>query len=266
MFVPHQEVGAYRYLQSCRTERRSRDGCDKQVIATLGRLDVLQKNRSTRSLLVLLRPVRQNISAGAFGPSPRPLAAAEKVAIGPALVSSGFVAGVGLPAVVRQLLQDRSRNSTWSGRCFYGLHRLFAPGSESRGGGLAAAHATAARRICSSITFTSEWLGGEPLPGDEQAGPRPRPAVVKALLEEGFSSDPRPLQRIGLCVLRTTSILLRGARGRNAGRFGHSKDHRSDRKQMVWARSSTPRRPRVLPTPPLAGNQRVKRWCPIVDG
>ena len=58
--------------------------------------------------------------------------------------------------------------------------------------------------------------------------------MLKDLLEEGLFQRTRDLfSGLDLVFFDTTSIYFEGAGGETLGRFGHSKDHRSDRKQMV---------------------------------
>ena len=78
------------------------------------------------------------------------------------------------------------------------------------------------------------WLG-EPLAEDRQAGATPfAPRTTKDLIEEALFARTRDLfSGLDLVFFDTTSIYFERAGGDAIGRYGHSKDHRPDRKQMV---------------------------------
>jgi len=78
------------------------------------------------------------------------------------------------------------------------------------------------------------WLG-EPLAEDQQAGATPfAPRTTKDLIEEALFAQTRDLfSGLDLVFFDTTSIYFEGAGGETIGQYGHSKDHRPDRKQMV---------------------------------
>ena len=78
------------------------------------------------------------------------------------------------------------------------------------------------------------WLG-EPLGGDEQDGATPfAPRCIKDQIEEGLFHRRRDLfSELALVFYDTTSIYFEGCGGETLGQYGHSKDHRPDRLQMV---------------------------------
>lgn len=78
------------------------------------------------------------------------------------------------------------------------------------------------------------WLG-EPLGDDEQAGATPfAPRCIKDQIEEGLFHRRRDLfSELALVFYDTTSIYFEGRGGEDLGQYGHSKDHRPDRLQMV---------------------------------
>jgi transposase len=78
------------------------------------------------------------------------------------------------------------------------------------------------------------WLG-EPLPQDQQAGATPfSPRCTKDAFEEALFARRRDLfSELDLVFFDTTSIYFEGEGGDELGEFGHTKDHRPDRKQMV---------------------------------
>ena len=78
------------------------------------------------------------------------------------------------------------------------------------------------------------WLG-EPLPEDQQDGATPfAPRCTKDTFEEALFDRRRDLfSALELVFFDTTSIYFEGEGGDELGQYGHSKDHRPDRKQMV---------------------------------
>jgi len=86
--------------------------------------------------------------------------------------------------------------------------------------------------ICS--IFTGRWRGwGSPLTDQPlEAGFAPR--CTKDVLEEEIFRRRRDLfTDMDLVFFDTTSIYFEGDGGETIGQYGHSKDHRSDRKQMI---------------------------------
>ena len=78
------------------------------------------------------------------------------------------------------------------------------------------------------------WLG-EPLSKDDQEGATPfAPRCIKDQIEEGLFHRRRDLfSELALVFYDTTSIYFEGRGGETLGQYGHSKDHRPDRVQMV---------------------------------
>src|SRR3990172_3439898 len=103
MFVRTKKSGAYQYLQLVRNERV--DGhVRQQVIATLGRLDVLQESRKIDALIA---------SCARFAERSAVLEAHERgktevdrtIRIGPPLLFERFWKELGMPEVLRGLLK-----------------------------------------------------------------------------------------------------------------------------------------------------------------
>ena len=78
------------------------------------------------------------------------------------------------------------------------------------------------------------WLG-EALPDDQQKHATPfAPRCRKDVFEEALFDRRRDLfNELELVFFDTTSIYFEGEGGSELGQYGHSKDHRPDRKQMV---------------------------------
>ncbi len=228
MFFRHKRVGAYTYLQI--VENRRIDGKSRQrVLATLGRLDQLKASGGLDALvasgsrfaesLMVLSEVRKG--------------AAQQVSsrrIGAPMIFERLWDKTGCRDVLEQLLVDRHFEFPVERAIFLEvLHRLAQPGSDRAGydwrhdyriGGseeLGLHHAYRAMA----------WLGETVDEGPEQR-------TVKDLVEERLFGRRRDLfSSLELVFFDTTSIYFEGEGGETLGQYGHSKDHRPDRRQMI---------------------------------
>jgi len=235
MFVRSKKSGAYEYLQIVYNERI--DGRVKQrVIATLGRLDVLQKTGQLDALLASCSRFAEHTAVLTAHRQGR-VSPAEKVRIGPVLVFERLWKELGLPKIFRRLLVERRFEFDVERAVFLTvLHRLFASGSDR------AAEVWRRKYTIEGVEKLQlhhlyramAWLG-EPLPEDQQAGATPfAPRSVKDLIEEALFQQRRDLfSGLDLVFFDTTSIYFEGEGGETIGQYGHSKDHRPDRKQLV---------------------------------
>jgi hypothetical protein len=162
---------------------------------------------------------------------------AQKVRIGPVLVFERLWQQLGLPKILRGLLAERKFEFDIERAVFLTvLHRLFASGSDR------AAEVWRRKYAIEGVEplqlhhlyRAMAWLG-EPLPDDQQAAATPfAPRTVKDLIEEALFEARRDLfSGLDLVFFDTTSIYFEGEGGETIGQYGHSKDHRPDRKQMV---------------------------------
>jgi len=235
MFVRSKKSGAYEYLQIVYNERI--DGRVKQrVIATLGRLDVLQKTGQLDALLASCSRFAEHTAVLTAHRQGR-VSPAEKVRIGPVLVFERLWKELGLPKIFRRLLVERRFEFDVERAVFLTvLHRLFASGSDR------AAEVWRRKYTIEGVEKLQlhhlyramAWLG-ESLPEDQQAGATAfAPRSVKDLIEEALFQQRRDLfSGLDLVFFDTTSIYFEGEGGETLGQYGHSKDHRPDRKQMV---------------------------------
>jgi len=144
---------------------------------------------------------------------------------------------LGVGACLRELLADRKFEFDVERAIFLTvLHRLFEAGSDRQ----------AVRWKEDQYIEGSEelhlhqfyramaWLG-QALPEEEQAGATPfAPRCVKDQIEEAlFARNLDLLTTLDLVFFDTTSIYFEGEGGEALGQYGHSKDHRPDRKQLV---------------------------------
>jgi len=235
MFVRIKNSGAYQYLQIVHNERV--DGRVKQhVIATLGRLDVLQKTGQLDALLASCARFAEHAAVLTSHRQGR-IPPAEKVRIGPVVVFERLWQQLGLPKILKQLLQERKFEFDVERAVFLTvLHRLFAPGSDRAAEVWRRKYAIGGveKLQLHHLYRAMAWLG-EPLPEDQQAGATSfAPRAVKDQIEEALFGETRDLfSGLDLVFFDTTSIYFEGEGGETIGEYGHSKDHRPDRKQIV---------------------------------
>jgi hypothetical protein len=233
MFFRQKTVKGYTYLQI--VENRWEGGRSRQrVLGTLGRLDHLQENggldallesgsRFSQSLLLLSEHRRGEL----------PIVGTRR--IGPPLVFDRLWHETGCAAVIESLLAGRRFEFPVERAIFVEvLHRLVCPGSDRSGldwredyriEGVEALDLHHAYRAMA-------WLGEpleEPVP-DGALAPR---CTKDRIEEELFARDRDLFSGLQLVFFDTTSIYFEGEGGETLGRYGHSKDHKKNRKQMV---------------------------------
>jgi hypothetical protein len=233
MFFRVKPAGSYRYLQIAHSVREGKK-VRQQVIATLGRLDLLQQSgqldrlmrsgvRHCEGLAVL-----DAQAAGQMEPVP-------VRRIGPDLVFSRLWQQSGLPEILQALLKGR-RYGFDVERAIYltVLHRLFTPGSDR-----------AAERWRESYLIPgTETLGLHQLYRamaflGEEVDPRPEGVIgptrcLKDEIEEVLFERRRDLfTEVDLVFFDTTSLYFEGQGGEDVGERGYNKDHRPDLRQMV---------------------------------
>lgn len=232
MFFRLKATGPYQYLQIAESLRV--DGKVRQrILATLGRLDVLQESGQLDSLLrsgFRFSNKLAVLDAHADGRT-QP---AQVLSIGPDLVFGRLWVECGIQAVLREALVGRHFEFDVE-RAIYltVLHRLVQPGSDR-----AAETWRQNYRIPGTENLALHhlyramaWLGEEL---DEGSELKDVSRCTKDLLEEAlFHRDEDLFSGIDLVFFDTTSIYFEGAGGQSLGRHGFSKDHRPDLRQMV---------------------------------
>lgn len=230
MFFRVKPAKGYRYLQIARSVRRGKT-VRQEIIATLGRLDVLQETGQLESLLRSgLRYARKVKVLDAHAAGETEAVSISK--IGPDLVFGRLWKSMGLEDIIRGLAGEGKHKFDLE-RVVYltVLHRLFASGSDR-----AAEVWKENYRIPGTdelwlhqLYRTMGWLGEELEPGLRGA-----PRCTKDLIEEALFDRSRDLfSEVGLVFFDTTSIYFEGQGGQSIGRHGHSKDHRPDLRQMI---------------------------------
>jgi len=232
VFFRQKRVKDYVYLQIVEN-RWDKGKTRQQVLATVGRLDQLQETgqldallesgaRFAQSMLVLSEHRRGEL----------PTVGTRR--IGAPLVFDRLWHETGCAVVIEQLLAERSFEFPVERAIFLEvLHRLVAPGSD---------RSCFAWRDAYRIDGTDEldlhhayramsWLG-EPV--EETPAGALAPRCTKDRIEEAlFARDRDLFSGLQLVFFDTTSIYFEGEGGETLGRYGHSKDHRKNRKQMV---------------------------------
>jgi len=232
MFFRVKPAGSYRYLQIAHSVREGQK-VRQQVIATLGRLDLLQASGQLERLMRSgLRHCGKFavIDAHAAGEI-EPVAIRR---IGPDLVFARLWKESGIPEVLRSVLKARHYEFDVE-RAIYltVLHRLFASGSDRAAerwredylipgsAGLELHH------LYRAMAFL-----GDPIEQLDKAAAAVR--CNKDLIEEALFERRRDLfTEVELVFFDTTSLYFEGQGGETIGQRGHSKDHRPDLKQMV---------------------------------
>jgi transposase len=236
MFFRQKKSGDRVYLQI--VENRWEQGRSKQrVIATLGRLDRLSESGQLDALLQSGAKFSESVmvlAAHREGEAP----AISTRRIGPALVFARLWEELQIPQVIRRLLAGRRFTLPVERILFLTvLHRLFVSGSDrscllvwKQDHEIPGTETIALHQIYRGMA----WLG-ESLPQDQQEGATPfSPRCTKDTFEEALFDRRRDLfSNLELVFFDTTSIYFEGEGGADLGQYGHSKDHRPDRKQMV---------------------------------
>jgi len=211
MFVRTKTSGAYQYLQVVENERI--DGRVRQrVIATLGRLDILQSKGQIDGLVSSCARFAQKISVlDAY--QRQALPAAETIKIGPPLVFDRLWQELHLPEILGTLLTGRRYGFAVERAIFLTvLHRLMVSGSDR-----AAEHWYRDYAIegvqglqLHHLYRAMAWLG-EQLGADQQAGTTGfSPRCVKDMIEESlFARNQSLFSSLDLVFFDTTSICVR---------------------------------------------------------
>lgn len=230
MFFRLKGTADRKYLQIAESYREGKR-VRQRIVATLGRLDVLQQSgeldRLLRSGLRFSKKIRV-LDAHAAGET-KPVAITK---IGADLVFGRLWESAGLKQILSELAAQR-RHEFDLERCIYltVLHRLFASGSDRAaelwkqncripGGQEIELH---------HLYRAMAWLG-EPIERAVFGSPR----CTKDRIEEALFERRRDLfSEVGLVFFDTTSIYFEGRGGQTLGQQGFSKDHRPDLPQLI---------------------------------
>lgn len=232
MFFRVTRAGRYQYVQIAHSYR---DGSTvkQQTLLSLGRLDALQASGQLDALLRSgLRLSERLVVLDAHAAAQTDAVGLKK--IGPDLVFSPLWAQAGIADALAEQLAPRRFDFPVERAVFLTvLHRLFGSGSDR-----AAERWRDDYRIPGVETLELHHLYramaflGEPLPHAPTVLGSPR--CVKDRIEEALFERRRDLfTAVDLVFFDTTSIYFEGRGGQTLGRYGHSKDHRPDLRQMI---------------------------------
>lgn len=208
----------------------------QHVLCRLGRLDELLASGQLDALLQSLGRFSNKYAVLGAHANGESIITRTRI-IGPPLVLERLWRECGLEQVLSGLLRERQfefsvERAVW----LTVLHRLVAPGSDRAAEkwkedyAMAGADSLALHQLYRAMA----WLG-DPLPEALQPGATPFVVrTTKDLIEEELFRFRRDLfTSLDLVFFDTTSIYFEGEGGQTIGWYGHSKDHRPDRLQMV---------------------------------
>lgn len=227
MFVRVKPSGGHRYLQIAQNYRQS--GKVKQkILCTLGRIDELTESGKVDGLAQSLLRFSDKVKVIDLH-SQGKLKAVRDVSIGPDLVFERLWRELGIGEVIGRVLSGRRYEIDIERAVFLTvLHRLFDPGSDR-----AAERWKEDYRIAGSegielhqLYRAMGWLGEE----EPAGGGRHTKDRIEELL---FARRRDLFSSLKVLFFDTTSIYFEGEGGESLGQYGHSKDNRSDLKQMV---------------------------------
>lgn len=237
MFFRIKKSGPREYLQIAHN-RREKSKVRQDVIATIGRLDVLRASGALDSLLrsgIKFSEKLAIIDSGKQGES----ISSREYTIGLSMIFGRLWKETGIKATIESHLDDRKFRFPVERAIFMTvLHRLSKPGSDRAaekwqdGYKIEGVEGIDLHHLYRAMA----WLGEELPEGHQyQKGATPfSPRCVKDLIEEGIFQRNRDLfGDLTLVFFDTTSIYFEGNGGEEIGAYGHSKDHRPDLKQMV---------------------------------
>jgi transposase len=231
MFFRSKPAGSYRYLQIVHSVREGKK-VRQQVIATLGRLDLLEASGQLERLMRSgLRHCESFavIDAHAAGEI-EPVAIRR---IGPDLVFARLWKESGMADVLRSILKERYYEFDVEGAIYLTvLHRLFASGSDRAAERwredylIPGTEGLELHHLYRAMAFLGEAI-------EELEKPTGAVRCTKDLVEEALFEHRRDLfTEVELVFFDTTSLYFEG-QGGEIGKRGHNKDHRPDLKQMV---------------------------------
>ena len=231
MFVRLKKTGSYQYLQIVQTYREGKK-VKQRVISTLGRLEELQEKGEIESIITSLSKYSQEVIMCLTGRSdPKSVS----FIIGPVLIFERLWRECGLYSIINQLIEGRKFEFDVERAIFVTvLHRLFISGSDrSCEYWMKGYRIDGSERLSLHHFYRAMAFLGSPV--DDQSGKTPfAPRCIKDLVEEKLFSIRRNLfTELELVFFDTTSIYFEGKGGDEIGQYGNSKDHRSDRRQMV---------------------------------
>ena len=231
MFARIKKSGKYQYLQIVEN-KKVKGKVRQRVIATVGRMDKLQAKGEVETLVRSLSRFSDKVLLVLSGKSE---AKASSKKIGPALIFERLWKELGIKKAIQHALSGRKFQFDVERAIFLtALHRLIVSGSDrscekwKRDYVIRGIDNLELHHLYRAMAFL-----GEPV-GDQSDALPFGPRCIKDEIEEHIFACNRDLfSSLELVFFDTTSIYFEGNGGQDLGKYGHSKDHRPDLKQMV---------------------------------
>lgn len=232
MFVRVKNSHGYKYLQIVESKREGKK-VKQRVLSTLGQVDALRASGKiddlTRSL-AKFSSFRAVLDAHREGS----IQAHRTLSIGPTLVFDRLWQELGIDAALQEQLTNRRWRFCMERAVFLTvLHRLIDPGSDRAAERWKEDfHVPGTQDIeLHHLYRAMGWLGEASIQlGHDARSLRCRKDLIE---EELFKRNRDLFSELELVFFDTTSLYFEGQGGESLGRYGHSKDHRPDLKQMV---------------------------------
>lgn len=238
MFFRLKKSGPRQYLQIVHNYWDKAKGKPRQqVLATLGRFDQIEESGSLESLLASgERFCRELMVLSEYKKDQTNRISTRR--IGPTLIFNRLWKETGIEETLSELLSDRYFEFNVERALFITvLHRILESGSDRSCNKWRRDYQIDGNEQLHLHHFYRAmfWLGENLLSSKEQDGVIPFiPRCTKDLIEEKLFQRRRDLfSNLAVVFFDTTSIYFEGEGGEALGRYGNSKDHRPDRKQLV---------------------------------
>jgi len=231
MFARVKKSGKHQYLQVVENRREGKKTVQR-VISTIGRMDQLTAKGEIETLVRSLARFSEKALLVLSGKSE---VSARAKKIGPVLIFDRLWKELEIDTVIRSLLSERKFEFNVERALFLTvLHRLFVSGSDRfcdkwhRDYVINGVDDVSLHHLYRAMAFLGEEI-------EDQKDKTPfAPRCIKDVMEEKLFLRHRDLfTGLDLVFFDTTSIYFEGEGGERLGERGHSKDHRSDLKQMV---------------------------------
>lgn len=234
MFFRTKKTGKYEYLQIVEGYRDDTGKVRQKVLLTLGNLKDLRAKGAVDSLLESGARFSEKlamISEYRAGKS-KPVSCER---IGPDAVFGRLWRELGIDRAVNEALEGRRYQFDVERAVYHTvIHRLFESGSDRSslvwrdGFRLSGTDGIELHHLYRAMGFLGE-------PAEDQSKRRKFvPRLNKDQIEESLFDRRRDLfTRLDMVFFDTTSVYFEGDGGESVGRFGHSKDHRPDLRQMI---------------------------------
>lgn len=237
MFARIKKSGGFEYLQIVQNHREG-SRVKQTVIATLGRIDKLEKAGELASLLKSLTRFVEHAMVLSEKDSVDKTCQVESSRIGPPMLFQRLWEVTGCSRIIGSLLAGRKFEFPIEQVIFTTvLHRIMTSGSDrSCFRWLDQYHVSGVDDARLHHWYRAmAWLG-EMLPSPaEQVGRTPfSPRCIKDLIEEGlFRQEQDLFSEVDVAFFDTTTLFFEGRGGESLGRRGHNKDGHPELPQMV---------------------------------